>query len=53
VDDEDLVRMSTADMMMDLGYEVVEANSAEEALRLVGQGLGGFDIQDQKLIEAR
>jgi CheY-like chemotaxis protein len=39
VDDEDLVRMSTADMLMDLGYEVVEAQSAEEALRLVGDGL--------------
>jgi CheY-like chemotaxis protein len=39
VDDEDLVRMSTADMLMDLGYEVVEASSAEEALRLVSDGL--------------
>jgi PAS domain S-box-containing protein len=39
VDDEDLVRMSTADMLMDLGYEVVEAGSAEDALRLVGEGL--------------
>jgi PAS domain S-box-containing protein len=35
VDDEDLVRASTADMLMDLGYEVVEASSGEEALRLV------------------
>ncbi|TNC59316.1 PAS domain S-box protein [Rubellimicrobium roseum] len=39
VDDEDLVRLSTADMLMDLGYEVVEANSAEEALSLIGEGL--------------
>ncbi len=39
VDDEELVRMSTADMLMDLGYEVVEADSAEEALRLVDNGL--------------
>jgi CheY-like chemotaxis protein len=39
VDDEDLVRMSTADMLMDLGYTVVEAGSAEEALRLVEEGL--------------
>jgi CheY-like chemotaxis protein len=39
VDDEDLVRMSTADMLMDLGYEVVEARSAEEALQLVSEGL--------------
>jgi CheY-like chemotaxis protein len=35
VDDEELVRMSTADMLIDLGFEVVEAASAEEALRLV------------------
>jgi CheY-like chemotaxis protein len=39
VDDEDLVRMSTADMLMDLGYTVVEASSAEEALKLVAGGL--------------
>jgi CheY-like chemotaxis protein len=39
VDDEDLVRMSTADMLMDLGYEVAEASSAEEALRLLQEGL--------------
>lgn len=39
VDDEELVRMSTADMLVDLGYEVVEASSAEEALLLVSQGL--------------
>jgi CheY-like chemotaxis protein len=38
VDDEDLVRMSTADMLMDLGYEVLEAGSAEEALRVLDEG---------------
>jgi CheY-like chemotaxis protein len=38
VDDEELVRMSTADMLMDLGFEVLEARSAEEALRLVAEG---------------
>ena len=32
VDDEDLVRMSTADMLSNCGYEVLEAASAEEAL---------------------
>ena len=39
VDDEDLVRLSTADMLIDLGYSVVEAASAEEALKLVERGL--------------
>jgi PAS domain S-box-containing protein len=39
VDDEELVRMSTADMLVDLGYDVVEAASAEDALRLVAEGL--------------
>ena len=35
VDDEVLVRMSTADMLAELGYNVIEASSAEEAVRLV------------------
>ena len=39
VDDEDLVRSSTADMLADLGYAVVEAHSAEEALGLLDGGL--------------
>jgi PAS domain S-box-containing protein len=39
VDDEDLVRLSTADMLHELGYMVVEAVSAEEALKLIAQGL--------------
>ena len=39
VDDEDLVRMSTASMLSDLGYTVVEAENAEQALRLVRDGL--------------
>jgi signal transduction histidine kinase/CheY-like chemotaxis protein len=39
VDDEELVRTSTAEMLRALGYEVVEAESGEEALRLVGDGL--------------
>ena len=38
VDDEELVRMSTADMLSDLGYAVVEATSAEAALNLVDKG---------------
>jgi CheY-like chemotaxis protein len=43
VDDEDLVRASTAEMLTDLGYVVVEAVSGEEALRLVDGGLS-FDV---------
>ena len=35
VDDEVLVRSSTAEMLRELGYEVVEAGSGEEALRLI------------------
>lgn len=39
VDDEDLVRMSTSQMLKDIGYRVVEAASAEEALHLLDAGL--------------
>jgi nitrogen-specific signal transduction histidine kinase len=39
VDDEDLVRASAADMLIDLGYEVTEAASAEAALKLMDNGL--------------
>jgi PAS domain S-box-containing protein len=38
VDDEALVRMSTADMLGDLGFEVIEFATAEEALELVRHG---------------
>jgi signal transduction histidine kinase len=38
VDDEELVRMSTADMLMDLGYSVIEAASGEEAVKLIDTG---------------
>ncbi|CAA9549510.1 MAG: Histidine kinase/response regulator hybrid protein [uncultured Sphingosinicella sp.] len=38
VDDEELVRMSTADMLNDLGFDVVEAGSAEDAMRLLKAG---------------
>lgn len=37
VDDEALVRMTTADMLESLGYEVVEADSATEAEQLLAQ----------------
>jgi signal transduction histidine kinase/CheY-like chemotaxis protein len=39
VEDEELVRMSAADMLADLGYEVVETSSAQHALLLVREGL--------------
>ncbi len=38
VGDEELVRMSTADMLIDLGFEVFEAGTAEEALQLLKTG---------------
>ncbi len=37
-DDEELVRASTADMLSELGYIVVEAASAEDALQLADAG---------------
>lgn len=39
VDDEPLVRMMTGDMLSELGFDVVEAYSAENAIELVTQGL--------------
>jgi CheY-like chemotaxis protein/two-component sensor histidine kinase len=43
VDDEDLVRASTADMLAELGYDVIEAACAEDALRLL-DGPAAVDI---------
>jgi signal transduction histidine kinase/CheY-like chemotaxis protein len=43
VDDEELVRESTAGMLSDMGYTVVEAGSGEDALLLVDAGLE-FDL---------
>jgi CheY-like chemotaxis protein len=37
VDDEELVRASTAHMLAELGYRVVEASSADEALSLMAR----------------
>lgn len=39
IDDEDLVRASTADMLIDIGYEVIEADCARDALRLLDDGI--------------
>jgi CheY-like chemotaxis protein/two-component sensor histidine kinase len=38
VDDEELVRASTAEMLRDMGYDVVEAVSAETALERIRDG---------------
>jgi PAS domain S-box-containing protein len=38
VDDEELVRMSTADMLTEFGFQVIEAASGEEALELIRAG---------------
>ena len=43
VDDEEIVRLSTADMLGDLGYDVVQAASAEAALSEIGNG-ARFDL---------
>jgi len=43
VDDDPLIAMSSADMLMDLGHEVVEAHSGKEALEYLGDG-SCFDL---------
>jgi CheY-like chemotaxis protein len=43
--DEELVRLSTSNMLADLGYWVVEAGSAEEALRMLNRG-ASLDLVD-------
>jgi PAS domain S-box-containing protein len=39
VDDEHLVRQSTADMLIDLGFDVIETPSADNGLQMVRDGL--------------
>lgn len=39
IDDEELVRVSIADMLAEIGYNVVEAVSAESALEMINGGL--------------
>ncbi len=43
VDDEALVRASTAQMLHEIGFTVTEASSAEEALAMIEEGLA-FDL---------
>lgn len=43
VDDDPLVLMNTAAMLEDLGHEVVEAISGEQALRVLRRG-NGIDL---------
>jgi CheY-like chemotaxis protein len=43
VDDDLLIAMSSADMLVDLGHEVVEAHSGREALEYLG-GEMDFDL---------
>jgi CheY-like chemotaxis protein len=38
VDDDPLVAMSTADMLEDLGHKVIEASSADQALKILEDG---------------
>src|SRR6185369_16940609 len=38
VDDDPLVAMSTVDMLEDLGHKVIEANSGDQALRILDAG---------------
>ena len=40
VDDEELVRASTADMLIDMGYSVIEVSSGEDALEWLSGGEG-------------
>jgi CheY-like chemotaxis protein len=43
IDDDQLARASTAEMLSDLGYAVAEAESGEDALRLLERGIA-FDV---------
>ncbi len=43
VDDEDLVRSGTAEMLTELGHAVTEASDGAEALEKIGEG-SGFDL---------
>lgn len=44
VDDEDLVRVGTAEMLSDLGYGVIQASSGGEALAILRSGAVAIDL---------
>jgi CheY-like chemotaxis protein len=46
VDDEDLVRASTAEMLVELGYAVTEASSAKEALERLADARFDYVVTD-------
>jgi PAS domain S-box-containing protein len=44
IDDHDEVRATTAEMLKDLGHQVVQASSGEEALGVLAQDGGSWDL---------
>ena len=49
VDDDDLVRMTTVEMLEDLGYSVTAARSGAEALKLLEEGCVDLVITDHAM----
>ena len=52
VDDEELVRSATADMLRDIGYVVVEAASASQAIAAIRGGVGADVLVSDYLMPA-
>jgi CheY-like chemotaxis protein len=52
VDDEEIVRLATADMLRDVGYDVVEFASATQALSAIRSGLPGDALVTDYLMPA-
>ncbi len=52
VDDEDFVRLAAAEMLIDLGYDVLEARSGEEALQILDSGVAIEVIVSDHLMPA-
>jgi PAS domain S-box-containing protein len=52
VDDEEIVRTATADMLRDLGYDVVEFSSAVQALGAIRSGIDGDALVTDYLMPA-